>query len=164
MFCSSNLKGTPSAIKCSNSEHNVHLLQLGGCHGRAYTRYICWTTMAVYKVFHFSPHHLEGEFQLSRTCRGGWQPPQTLELRRKLLSYSQSQKFGQFSHLASDWLFALVHPIRSQLACWPNSWPWLQLISFHPWPGPGSCAPSCLSAPRRPARSTTARTPTRGPL
>ena len=51
----------------------------------------------------------------------------------KLLSCSHSQELGQIADLASDWWFTLVQPIRSQLACWRNSWQWLQLINFHPW-------------------------------
>ena len=36
-------------------------------------------------------------------------------LKRKLLSCSHGQELGQLADLASDWLFTLVQPIRSQL-------------------------------------------------
>ena len=36
-------------------------------------------------------------------------------LGRKLVSHGQ--KIGQLADPASDWLFTLVQPIRSQLAC-----------------------------------------------
>ena len=52
---------------------------------------------------------------------------------RQLMSCSHGQELGQLADLASDWLFTLVQPMRSQLACWPNFWQWLQLINFHPW-------------------------------
>ena len=54
-------------------------------------------------------------------------------LKRKLMSLSHGQAKDQLADLASDWLFTLVQPIRSRLACWPNSWQWLKLINFHPW-------------------------------
>ena len=53
-------------------------------------------------------------------------------LKRKLLSLRHLHELSQLADLASDWLFTLVQPIRSQLACWHNSWQWLQLKSFHP--------------------------------
>ena len=43
------------------------------------------------------------------------------------------QELGQLADLASYWSLTLVQPIRSQLACWHNSWQWLQFINFHPW-------------------------------
>ena len=52
----------------------------------------------------------------------------------KLMSSSHCQELGQLADLASDWLFTLMQLIRSQLACWHNSWPWLQFINFHPRP------------------------------
>ena len=38
-------------------------------------------------------------------------------LEWKLMSLSHGQELGQLADLASDWLFTLVQPIRSQLAC-----------------------------------------------
>ena len=38
-------------------------------------------------------------------------------LEWKLMSCSHCQELGQLADLASDWLFTLVQPIRSQLAC-----------------------------------------------
>ena len=38
------------------------------------------------------------------------------QLKRKLMSLSHGQEWGQLAELASDWLFTLVQPIRSQLA------------------------------------------------
>ena len=38
-------------------------------------------------------------------------------LKWKLMSCSHGQEFGQFAVLASNWLFTLVQPIRSHLAC-----------------------------------------------
>ena len=38
-------------------------------------------------------------------------------LERKLISLSHGQELGQLADLASDWLFTLVQPSRSQLAC-----------------------------------------------
>ena len=35
----------------------------------------------------------------------------------KLMICSHCQELGQLADLASDWLFTLVQPIRSQLAC-----------------------------------------------
>ena len=64
-------------------------------------------------------------------CTKAWK--QGNKLVRKLLSYSQSQELVQLAFLASHWLFTLVQPIESQLACWHNSWQWLRLIVFHPW-------------------------------
>ena len=40
-----------------------------------------------------------------------------LDLKRKLVSFSHGQELGQCTDLASDWLFNLVQPIRSQFAC-----------------------------------------------
>ena len=40
-----------------------------------------------------------------------------LELGWKLMSCSQCQELGQLADLASDWLFTLLQPIRSQFAC-----------------------------------------------
>ena len=51
---------------------------------------------------------------------------------------SWDQDLGQLADQASDSLFFLVQPIRSQLA-WHKSWLWLQLINFH------SCALMNLS-------------------
>ena len=36
-------------------------------------------------------------------------------LKRKLVSLSHGQEFGQLADLATDWLFILVQPMRSQL-------------------------------------------------
>ena len=38
-------------------------------------------------------------------------------LKRKLMSLSNGQELGQLADLASDWLFTLLQPIRSHLAC-----------------------------------------------
>ena len=38
-------------------------------------------------------------------------------LKRKFMSCSHCQDLGQPAALATDWLFTLVQPIRSQLAC-----------------------------------------------
>ena len=38
-------------------------------------------------------------------------------LKRKFMSCSHGQELGQLAVLASDWLFTLVQPIMSQLAC-----------------------------------------------
>ena len=51
----------------------------------------------------------------------------------KFINCSHCQELCQPPVLASDWLFTLVQPIRSKLACWPNSWQWLQLINHRPW-------------------------------
>ena len=58
----------------------------------------------------------------------------------KFMSCSHCQELCQLTVLASDWLFNLVQPIRSQFACWHNSWQWLQLINFHPWAAAGKTA------------------------
>ena len=55
-------------------------------------------------------------------------------LKQKFMSWSHCQELGQLADLASDWLFTLIQPIRSQLnTCWHSSWQWLQLIKFRPW-------------------------------
>ena len=38
-------------------------------------------------------------------------------LERKFMSCGHCQEMGQLANLASDWLFTLVQPIRSQLDC-----------------------------------------------
>ena len=58
------------------------------------------------------------------------------------MSSRHGQELGQWANPGFDWWFTFVQPIRSQFACWPNSWPWLQLISFHPRAQPTSPPPS----------------------
>ena len=53
-------------------------------------------------------------------------------LGRKLLSLSQCQELGQRANLAPDCFLFPGSQSEAKLAIWPNSWHWLQHISFHP--------------------------------